>query len=596
MQTISFYSYKGGVGRTLVVANVAKYLAKFGQKVFALDFDLEAPGLHYKFIETEREAPRITKGLVDYIYRFAVESKPTELIAPYVISVETRRSDGHIWLMPAGQVPYAEYWKKLAQLNWHDLFYSTTAKGIPFFLDLKARIEYEFAPDFLLIDSRTGITEIGGLATSVLPDKVVCLLINNLENKEGTREVMRSIKKLPTLSSMTGKIELVPVLTRIPVNEENAERRIVGQLKAFLNQESSDLETTLKIDDILVLHSDPQLELSESLRVRDDAGSDESPLLRDYLRLFSKLVPREIVTPYIEPLVQEAMANAFDDPDRAQRNLETLAADYPHPEAFRALLKLYRLRKEDSEKIVRTATRCWALTGLTDDFLWQLIREHLSDVESPEDIPECLHFIEAIWRAQGAKDGPVLVDLVDSYEDADQEERAVELIVEFLSHNSPSADLLDVYLRVLRTLERPTDALAVIQEYKGQYAKDPKFIKAWAQTVLAEENRGGAEELLSLENLHGLKSESPVLFARLLALSGKQSDLESFLTATLQGALASSRPTGLLFEVGEFFHSLGRGEEFDAKVKQRFPTRLAEDFLSDVRVRTRRRFVKGRYT
>lgn len=30
MQTITFYSYKGGVGRSLALANVAHYLARFG--------------------------------------------------------------------------------------------------------------------------------------------------------------------------------------------------------------------------------------------------------------------------------------------------------------------------------------------------------------------------------------------------------------------------------------------------------------------------------------------------------------------------------------------------------------------------------------
>src|SRR6185295_1485426 len=48
MQTVAFYSYKGGVGRTLLVANTAQFLAMSGRKVVALDLDLEAPGLHQK--------------------------------------------------------------------------------------------------------------------------------------------------------------------------------------------------------------------------------------------------------------------------------------------------------------------------------------------------------------------------------------------------------------------------------------------------------------------------------------------------------------------------------------------------------------------
>ena len=38
METITFYSYKGGSGRSLALANAAVYLAKLGFRVVALDF------------------------------------------------------------------------------------------------------------------------------------------------------------------------------------------------------------------------------------------------------------------------------------------------------------------------------------------------------------------------------------------------------------------------------------------------------------------------------------------------------------------------------------------------------------------------------
>jgi Mrp family chromosome partitioning ATPase len=50
VRTISFYSYKGGTGRTLLVANLAVYAARLGQTVAMVDLDLEAPGLAYKFL------------------------------------------------------------------------------------------------------------------------------------------------------------------------------------------------------------------------------------------------------------------------------------------------------------------------------------------------------------------------------------------------------------------------------------------------------------------------------------------------------------------------------------------------------------------
>ena len=48
MKTITFYSYKGGTGRSLLLVNTAHYIARAGGKVVVLDLDFEAPGLHNK--------------------------------------------------------------------------------------------------------------------------------------------------------------------------------------------------------------------------------------------------------------------------------------------------------------------------------------------------------------------------------------------------------------------------------------------------------------------------------------------------------------------------------------------------------------------
>src|SRR5258708_1479869 len=72
MKTITFYSYKGGVGRSLALANIATRLAELGKKVCLLDFDLEAPGLYYKFSSLINSKNfEIKQGIVDYIYQFA---------------------------------------------------------------------------------------------------------------------------------------------------------------------------------------------------------------------------------------------------------------------------------------------------------------------------------------------------------------------------------------------------------------------------------------------------------------------------------------------------------------------------------------------
>ena len=60
----AFYSYKGGVGRTMALVNTAVALARLGRRVLVVDFDLEAPGLpsYQAFQSAECE-----RGLVDYV-------------------------------------------------------------------------------------------------------------------------------------------------------------------------------------------------------------------------------------------------------------------------------------------------------------------------------------------------------------------------------------------------------------------------------------------------------------------------------------------------------------------------------------------------
>jgi cellulose biosynthesis protein BcsQ len=64
---ITFYSYKGGIGRTMALANVAWILAANGYRVLVADWDLESPGLHrflYPFLE---QVVRDARGIIDLI-------------------------------------------------------------------------------------------------------------------------------------------------------------------------------------------------------------------------------------------------------------------------------------------------------------------------------------------------------------------------------------------------------------------------------------------------------------------------------------------------------------------------------------------------
>ena len=290
MQTFTFYSYKGGTGRSLLLANAARYLALLGKKVVALDFDFEAPGLHYKLnigeagVRTADVVPAY--GVVDYLLAAAQGQAPPERLLDYVVSVPLPPGcNGELRLMPAGSAPSGEYWKQLSFLLRQDRFSDQEGSAIAACLELKARIEEELKADFLLIDSRTGITEMAGVATTLLADKVVCLVLNNRESLIGTRAIMRSLGRAVRLSGQE-PIEVLPVLSRIPEHDDSTSRQVLS----FLNEPGPSPETTLSLKQLFDLRTDSELARTEKLHVGSGEPARQSKLHQDYMALFVMMV------------------------------------------------------------------------------------------------------------------------------------------------------------------------------------------------------------------------------------------------------------------------------------------------------------------
>ena len=349
MQVITFYSYKGGVGRTLALANIAQRLANdFGKTVAVMDFDLEAPGLHYKF-QTKYSELKIEEGLVDYIYEYAINGKVEQFIEPFSTKIlQYNHSAKPIYIIPAGNTNSSEYWRKLAAIDWHNLFYKPNSQGVNFILNLKKQIETELKPDFLLIDSRTGITEISGITISLLADDCVVVSVNNNENIAGSKQVIDSIKSPENAFFKTPNVHFV--LSRIPYSTDPDIRGREIELKEFLKKR-------LSLPEIHVLHSDPELEWEESIKIGDIAQKDEVPIGTEYLSLFDA-----IVKPYLNEsdhkhfekieLINKLFGQAYDTVDRSEKvelYNEILKIDKTNSEALNSRAKIY-FRTEKYEK------------------------------------------------------------------------------------------------------------------------------------------------------------------------------------------------------------------------------------------------------
>lgn len=119
-KVITFYSYKGGVGRTMALANVSVILAKWGHKVLVVDWDLEAPGLEHfykKYIGEDNNIINEKSGVVDLL-------QTTEKLdwKACVINIKISYfADAQVDLISSGKRD-EEYFKKVRNFNV-DTFY-----------------------------------------------------------------------------------------------------------------------------------------------------------------------------------------------------------------------------------------------------------------------------------------------------------------------------------------------------------------------------------------------------------------------------------------------------------------------------------------
>ncbi len=188
MYSTTFYSYKGGVGRTTALINVAAELSRRGRKVLVVDFDLEAPGItSYDFCAKAATTP----GVVDYICEYIKTSTAPSIdrfIHKCSLAFEGDALD--LWVMPAG-LQDKKYKARLHSINWARLY--AEQSGYLLLENLKAQWAETIEPDYVLIDSRTGHTDVSGICTRQLPDAVVFTFKPNRQNLTGLKQIVEEV-------------------------------------------------------------------------------------------------------------------------------------------------------------------------------------------------------------------------------------------------------------------------------------------------------------------------------------------------------------------------------------------------------------------
>jgi MinD-like ATPase involved in chromosome partitioning or flagellar assembly len=186
MFVTTFYSFRGGVGRTMALVNIGTWLARHGRRVLLVDFDLESPGIsHYALPNSQPER----KGVIDYLFEMSQGSPPSSLEEYYFESFQDK-DGGALYVMPAGRA--SSHVSRFEKLNLSELYQK--GDGYLILENLKGLWKSEIIPDYVLIDSRTGYNEVAGICTRQLPDAVVAAFIPSPQNLNGLHEVMAQIR------------------------------------------------------------------------------------------------------------------------------------------------------------------------------------------------------------------------------------------------------------------------------------------------------------------------------------------------------------------------------------------------------------------
>lgn len=207
---VTFYSYKGGVGRTFALANVAALLARWQFRVLCIDWDIEAPGLDHYFGTSLAEP-----GLVDMFSRWSGRGEPL----PWRSFVRDTGDLGEavLSLIGAGRLD-RDYARRAQDLDWQGLY----ARGLGEALENMAS-EMREAYDFVLIDSRTGITDFGAIVTAQLPDILLFMFTANHQSLDGCVDVAnRAAAVRRSLPIERGALRLLPVPARFEGRVEYA--------------------------------------------------------------------------------------------------------------------------------------------------------------------------------------------------------------------------------------------------------------------------------------------------------------------------------------------------------------------------------------
>jgi NACHT domain/CobQ/CobB/MinD/ParA nucleotide binding domain/Restriction endonuclease len=274
----TFYSYKGGVGRTILAANMALALARKG-KTLLWDLDAEAPGLHR--IRALRNAGGVKNGFFDWLIQWQAQKNiPPQAaeLAQFANLLHTTPFTNYSILAAHGDKAHGP--DLYYQIDWHGLLLEAPTLGRDL---LNALIDHlgELGFRHIIIDSRTGLSDLGGLLAGAIPDATVLVGGYGPQNLHGLGQISAALAQdngeQRRLRARNATLKRYYVASPIPQDDPKlvaAGREIWAE--AF----------KLELASVHEIRYDPDLPFSEALLITQP----ERAIAKDYERFAAELI------------------------------------------------------------------------------------------------------------------------------------------------------------------------------------------------------------------------------------------------------------------------------------------------------------------
>ena len=234
---ITFYSYKGGTGRSMALANTACLLARrlsgASERILIVDWDLEAPGLHRFFPISDEPKNKAKPGLLDYfcalrsalsadgrLYQEVARPSGRETLNRILPLDQYLIRDvvGGVDLIKAGRFD-DQYPQLVTGFDWAS-FFNTFGKAFAAFREMVCA-DYTYC----LVDSRTGHNDISGVCTMILPEKLVAVFTPNRQSLEGVLDIVERASQYRRESDDFRPLAIFPLPSRVELGEKELRER-----------------------------------------------------------------------------------------------------------------------------------------------------------------------------------------------------------------------------------------------------------------------------------------------------------------------------------------------------------------------------------